>query len=67
MEQTIKFTAPVFIGDTITATATVQEFMMEKRVLKLLTECHNQKFSINRCSYNDGAKKKEEYSNEYWD
>lgn len=43
MEQTIKFTAPVFIGDTITATATVQEFMMEKRVLKLLTECHNQK------------------------
>ena len=43
MEQTIKFTAPVFIGDTITATATVQEFMIEKRVLKLLTECHNQK------------------------
>ncbi len=30
MEQTIKFTAPVFIGDTITATATVQEFMIER-------------------------------------
>lgn len=43
MEQTLKFTAPVFIGDTITATATVQEFIQEKNILKLLTECHNQK------------------------
>lgn len=42
MEQTIRFTSPVFIGDTITATATVQEFLEEKRIIKLLTECHNQ-------------------------
>ncbi|MBS4190378.1 MaoC family dehydratase [Bacillus sp. FJAT-49705] len=43
MEQTIRFTAPVFIGDTITASAIVQEYLEEKRILKLLTECHNQK------------------------
>lgn len=43
VEQTLKFTAPVFIGDTITATATVQEYIEEKNILKLLTECHNQK------------------------
>ncbi|PLR86366.1 enoyl-CoA hydratase [Bacillus canaveralius] len=43
MEQTIRFKAPVFIGDTITATATVDEFIKEKNILKLLTECHNQK------------------------
>ena len=43
MEQTIKFTAPVFIGDTITATATVQEIIAEKKIIKLLTECQNQK------------------------
>ncbi|PLR76259.1 enoyl-CoA hydratase [Bacillus sp. V3-13] len=43
MEQTIRFKAPVFIGDTITATATVEEFIKEKNILKLLTECHNQK------------------------
>ena len=42
MEQTIRFKFPVFIGDTITATATVQEFIEEKRIIKLLTECHNQ-------------------------
>lgn len=43
MEQTIHFKSPVFIGDTITATATVQEFIEEKSIIKLLTECHNQK------------------------
>ena len=43
MEQTLKFTAPVFIGDTIKATATVLELIEEKNILKLLTECHNQK------------------------
>ncbi|MEH7345662.1 MaoC family dehydratase [Bacillus sp. JJ1532] len=42
MEQTIRFKFPVFIGDTITATATVQEFIEEKKIIKLLTECHNQ-------------------------
>jgi 3-hydroxybutyryl-CoA dehydratase len=43
MEQTLRFTAPVYIGDTITATATVQEFIEEKNIIKLLTECRNQK------------------------
>lgn len=43
LEQTIQFKAPVFIGDTITAKATVQDFIKEKRILKLLTECLNQK------------------------
>ncbi|RFB18335.1 enoyl-CoA hydratase [Bacillus sp. HNG] len=43
MEQTIRFTAPVFIGDTITAMATIQEYNREKNRVKLLTECHNQK------------------------
>ncbi|MEC5272433.1 MaoC family dehydratase [Caldifermentibacillus hisashii] len=42
MEQTIRFTAPVYIGDTITATVTVQEFLEERHILKLLTECKNQ-------------------------
>ncbi|AST90892.1 MULTISPECIES: MaoC family dehydratase [Sutcliffiella] len=42
VEQTIRFTAPVFAGDTITATGTVQEFIEEKNIVKLLTECHNQ-------------------------
>ncbi|MDR4887126.1 MaoC family dehydratase [Fredinandcohnia sp. QZ13] len=43
MEQTIRFTAPVFIGDTITAMVTIQEYNREKNRVKLLTECHNQK------------------------
>ncbi len=42
MEQTIRFTAPVFAGDTITATGTVTAFDEEKNRLTLLTECHNQ-------------------------
>jgi acyl dehydratase len=42
MEQTIRFTSPVYIGDTITATVTVQEFLEERHILKLLTECKNQ-------------------------
>ncbi len=42
MEQTIRFTSPVYIGDTITATVTVQEFLEERHILKLLIECKNQ-------------------------
>ncbi len=41
-DQTLQFKAPVFIGDTITATATVQEFNEERRSLTLVTECTNQ-------------------------
>lgn len=43
MGQTLRFTRPVFIGDTITATATIQEIIAEKNIIKLLTECKNQK------------------------
>ncbi|MET3696718.1 3-hydroxybutyryl-CoA dehydratase [Bacillus oleivorans] len=42
VEQTIRFTAPVYIGDTITATGTVLEYIEEKNIIKLLTECRNQ-------------------------
>ena len=40
--QTLKFLAPVYIGDTITATATVKEVIAERRRLILTTECANQ-------------------------
>ncbi len=40
--QNIKFTKPVFIGDTITATVTVTNFRAEKRILSLETVCINQ-------------------------
>ncbi|MHC8514938.1 MaoC family dehydratase [Sporosarcina sp. ITBMC105] len=42
VEQSIRFTAPVFIGDTITAKATVLEIDEHRRILTLLTECFNQ-------------------------
>ncbi|WP_232698716.1 MaoC family dehydratase [Brevibacillus daliensis] len=41
-DQTLQFKAPVFIGDTITATATVQDFNEERGIITLLTECTNQ-------------------------
>ncbi|MDN9009515.1 MaoC family dehydratase [Brevibacillus laterosporus] len=41
-DQTLQFKAPVFIGDTITATATVKEFNEARRMLTLVTECTNQ-------------------------
>ena len=40
--QTLKFLAPVYIGDTVTATATVKEVIAERRRLILTTECTNQ-------------------------
>ncbi|MDR1736479.1 MAG: MaoC family dehydratase [Oscillospiraceae bacterium] len=40
--QEIKFTAPVFIGDTIRATVTVQELTLEKNIVRLKTVCTNQ-------------------------
>ena len=40
--QELKFTKPVRIGDTITATATVIEKMDEKNIIKLETVCTNQ-------------------------
>ncbi len=44
--QELKFKLPVFIGDTITATATVVERNEEKNRLKLETTCTNQKGEV---------------------
>jgi len=40
--QTMKFLAPVYIGDTITASVTVKEVIEERRRLILTTEVANQ-------------------------
>lgn len=39
IDQTLKFTAPVHIGDTVTASATVIEIDQERRRVKLETVC----------------------------
>jgi 3-hydroxybutyryl-CoA dehydratase len=41
--QSIKFLKPVYIGDTITATATIIEKLEDKHMVKLETKCINQK------------------------
>lgn len=41
--QTLRFLKPVFIGDTITATAEVLSFTEAKGMVTLRTECHNQR------------------------
>jgi len=46
MGQELKFTAPVRIGDTITATCTVIEKRDDKRILKLKTVCTNQRGEV---------------------
>lgn len=40
--QSIKFLKPVYIGDTITATATIIEKLEDKHMVKLETKCVNQ-------------------------
>jgi 3-hydroxybutyryl-CoA dehydratase len=42
LSQNVSFLAPVYLGDTITATVTVSKFRPEKGVLTLLTQCTNQ-------------------------
>ena len=42
MEQSLKFRAPVFIGDTITARVEVIELITEKNIARLKTEAINQ-------------------------
>lgn len=42
ISQSLKFLAPVAIGDTITATAEVVELNMEKKRARLKTVCTNQ-------------------------
>lgn len=41
--QELKFTKPVRIGDTVTATVTVTELRPEKNIVKLDTTCTNQR------------------------
>lgn len=43
LKQQLKFVAPVYIGDTITATVEVVELKPEKRIVTLSTECTNQR------------------------
>ena len=40
--QTMKFLSPVYIGDTVTATATIKEIIEERRRIILTTEVTNQ-------------------------
>jgi len=42
LSQQIEFLAPVYIGDTITATVEVTAWRPDKRILTLKTDCYNQ-------------------------
>lgn len=42
LSQTMKFVAPVFIGDTVTATATVSHIREDKLIVTTETLCTNQ-------------------------
>jgi acyl dehydratase len=42
LSQTMKFTAPVFIGDTVTTTATITHIREDKNIVTLDTICRNQ-------------------------
>ena len=42
LSQTMKFIAPVFIGDTVTATGTVAKIREERGIVTLETICINQ-------------------------
>ena len=42
MEQSLRFTRPVFIGDTVTSTAQILEIDRDRRRLRLATRCANQ-------------------------
>lgn len=42
LSQTLKFTAPVFIGDTVTTTATVTAIREDKNIVTMETICTNQ-------------------------
>lgn len=46
LSQTLKFTAPVFIGDTVTTTATVSKIRQDKPIITLDTTCTNQKGDV---------------------
>lgn len=42
LSQQIEFLAPVFIGDTITATVEVSAWRPDKRIITLKTDCYKQ-------------------------
>jgi 3-hydroxybutyryl-CoA dehydratase len=42
LSQTLKFIAPVFIGDTVTAKAVVKEIREDKPIITIETTCENQ-------------------------
>ena len=42
LSQTLKFTAPVFIGDTVTTTATVTAIREDRNIVTMDTTCTNQ-------------------------
>lgn len=42
LSQTMKFTAPVFLGDTVTTTATITNIREDKPIVTLSTICRNQ-------------------------
>lgn len=42
LSQTLKFTAPVYLGDTVTAAATVTSIREDKGIVTLETVCTNQ-------------------------
>lgn len=42
LSQSVKFKAPVFLGDTITARVTVIAYREDKRIATLKTDCLNQ-------------------------
>ncbi len=42
LSQTLTFKAPVFLGETITATAEVTTYRESRRIATLRTTCHNQ-------------------------
>lgn len=42
LSQTMKFTAPVFLGDTVTATGTITNIREDKGIVSLETVCTNQ-------------------------
>lgn len=46
LSQTLKFTLPVFIGDTVTTTATVKNIRKEKGIVTLETICRKQDGTI---------------------
>ena len=43
LSQSLKFTAPTYLGDTITATVTVKAIRPDKPILTLETVCTNQR------------------------